>query len=371
MLLNRREFTRLASAAGAATMVPATSFAQSGPGRKVRYCAVGLGRISMQHFMPGTKMGALGEMTAVVSGHPEKAKKVAAEYGIPESSIYSYENYDKIRDNPNIDAVYIGLPNSMHAEYTIRAAQAGKHVLCEKPMANTVAECEAMIAACTKANKQLMIAYRCQLESTTLHAQKIVRSGVLGKIQAIESCNGFNIAQGEWRTRRALAGGGPLMDVGIYSLNACRFLLGEEPTVISAYSSVLDHDGRFDEVEENLAWTMRFPSGAVASCTTTYGARMDGSIRLYGSKGSLTLDGFGYQGIHLTAQINGATRGAPGQAIDDLEQSKDPAQFVVESDYFSKCVRDSVKPGPSGEEGLRDMAVIAKIYEAAGKPVNV
>jgi predicted dehydrogenase len=370
MHLNRRDFTRLLAAASAVTVLPSSSPGQAAPEKKIRYCAVGLGRITVGHFMPGTRMSSLGEITALVSGHREKALKIAAEYGIPASSIYSYENYDRIRDNPDIDAVYIGLPNSMHAEYTIRAAQAGKHVLCEKPMANTVEECEAMIAACRKADRRLMIAYRCQLEATTLHAQKLVRSGALGKIEAIESANGFNIAAGEWRLNRKLAGGGPLMDVGIYSLNACRFLTGEEPVAISAYSSVIDHDGRFEEVEENLSWTMKFPSGTVASCTTTYGANMDGFIRLHGSKGSLTLNGFGYQGIHLTAKLNGALKGEPSLQVDDLEKDKDPAQFKVESDYFSKCILSKTTPIPSGEEGLRDMALMRKIYESAARNNN-
>jgi predicted dehydrogenase len=370
MNLSRRDFTRLAAAASAATILPASSFAQSGSVKKIRYCVVGLGRISVGHFMPGTKMGTLGETTAVVSGHPDKARSVAANYGISENAIYSYENFDKIRANPNIDAVYIGLPNSMHAEYTIRAAQAGKHVLCEKPMATTVADCEAMIAACKKADRHLMIAYRCQFETTTLHAQKLVRSGALGKIQAIESCNGFNIAPNEWRTNRKLAGGGPLMDMGIYSLNACRFLTGEEPAAISAYSSVIDNDGRFAEVEENVAWTMKFPSGIVATCTTTYGANMEGFIRIHGSKGTLNLNGFGYQGIHLTAHINGAVKGEPGQDIDELEQGKDPSQFTVESDYFSRCIRENTQPIPSGEEGLRDMINIMKIYDSAARNNN-
>jgi predicted dehydrogenase len=370
MNLSRRDFTRLAAAASAATILPASSFAQGGSGKKIRYCVVGLGRISVGHFMPGTKMGTLGETTAVVSGHPDKARSVAANYGISEDAIYSYENFDKICDNQNIDAVYIGLPNSMHAEYTIRAAQAGKHVLCEKPMATTVADCEAMIAACKKANRHLMIAYRCQFEATTLHAQKLVRSGALGKIQAIESCNGFNIAPNEWRTNRKLAGGGPLMDMGIYSLNACRFLTGEEPAAISAYSSVIDTDGRFAEVEENVAWTMKFPSGIVATCTTTYGANMEGFIRIHGSKGTLNLNGFGYQGIHLTAHINGAVKGEPSQDIDELEQGKDPSQFTVESDYFSKCIRENTQPVPSGEEGLRDMTHIMKIYDSAARNNN-
>ena len=370
MRLNRRDFTRLLAAASAVTVLPSSSPAQAAPGKKIHYCAVGLGRITVEHFMPGTRMSSLGKITALVSGHREKALKIAAEYGIPATSIYSYENYDKIRDNPDIDAVYIGLPNSMHAEYTIRAAQAGKHVLCEKPMANTVEECEAMIAACRKADRRLMIAYRCQLQATTLHAQQLVRSGALGKIEAIESANGFNIAPGEWRLNRKLAGGGPLMDVGIYSLNACRFLTGEEPVSISAYSSVIDHDGRFEEIEENLSWTMKFPSGTVASCTTTYGANMDGFIRLHGSKGSLTLNGFGYQGIHLTAKLNGALKDGPSLQVDDLEKDKDPAQFKVESDYFSKCILSKTPPTPSGEEGLRDMALMRKIYESAARNNN-
>jgi predicted dehydrogenase len=368
--VTRREFARLAAAVSAATILPNSSFAQLGAppaGRKIRYAVVGLGRISMGHFMPGTKQGHLGEITALVSGHPDKAKRVAEQYGVAESSIYSYENFDQIRDNPNIDAVYIALPNSMHAEYTIRAAQAGKHVLCEKPMANSVADCEAMIAACKKANKLLMIAYRCQLEATTLHAKRIVQSGELGKIQAIESANGFNIQPGEWRLNKQLAGGGPLMDVGIYSLNASRFLTGEEPNALSAYSSVIDHDGRFNEVEENLSWTMRFPSGIVATCTTSYGSNMGGYIKLHGSKGQLTLEGFGYSGIHLTAHLNGAMHGDPGQNIDDLDQGQDPAQFVVESDYFSKCILENRQPGPSGEEGLRDIALMRNIYESAAR----
>jgi predicted dehydrogenase len=157
------------------------------------------------------------------------------------------------------------------------------------------------------------------------------------------------------------------MDVGIYSLNACRFLTGEEPNALSAYSSVVDQDGRFTEVEENLSWTMQFPSGMVASCTTTYGSNMTGYIRLHGSKGSLTLEGFGYSGIHLTAHLNGTLPGDPGQNIDDLEQGANPAQFVVESDYFSKCIQNNTRPGPSGEEGRRDVELMMNIYESAAR----
>src|SRR5947207_11487559 len=183
----------------------------------------------MQHFMPVCKTTQFSGVTALVSGHRDKAEKMAADYGIPSKNIYGYENYDAIADNKDINAVYVALPNSMHAEYTIRAAKAGKHVLCEKPMATKVADAEAMIAACKKANRKLMIAYRCLFEPTNLRAVELIKSGKLGKIQAIESANGFNIRAGEWRVNMKLAGGGPLMDVGVYSLNACRYLTGEEP----------------------------------------------------------------------------------------------------------------------------------------------
>jgi predicted dehydrogenase len=382
MNLTRRDFSRLAAAAAASTFLPGAYPQSSSPGsrnpgtgKKTRYCIVGLGRISLQHFMPGVKASEMSEVTALVSGHPDKARQSAAEYNVPESSIYSYENYDKIRDNPNIDAVYIALPNSMHAEYTIRAARAGKHVLCEKPMATSIADAKAMIDACAKADRKLMIAYRCQLEPTNLRAIELIRSGTLGSIQAIESANGFNIPAGEWRLNKQLAGGGPLMDVGIYSLNACRYLTGEEPASISAYSSVIDHDGRFDEVEENVSWTMKFPSGIVASCNTTYGAEMDGYYRVHGSKGSLQLSpAFGYQGIHLTAHIAGKSKGdpatnIPATNIDEPEKEHDPWQFTREADYFATCIANNQTPKPSGEEGLRDMEYMAQIYRAAGVPL--
>ncbi|HEY0263211.1 MAG TPA: Gfo/Idh/MocA family oxidoreductase [Granulicella sp.] len=358
MTITRREFSRLAAASAATSFVP-HAFGQSA--QRIRYAIVGLGRISMQHFMPATKGSATTQVTALVSGHPEKARRVAAVYNIPESSIYSYENIGKLRDNPNVDAVYIALPNSMHAEYSIRSAEAGKHVLCEKPMATSVADAEAMIAACKKASRKLMIAYRMRLEPTTLRVREMIRSGQLGTVQGIESANGFNIRAGEWRLNGKLAGGGPLMDMGVYSLNGCQFLLGEEPTQMFATASVIDHDGRFDEVEENLSWTMKFPSGAVAACNTTYGAGMDGMMTIHGSKGWLRMQpAFSYDGLHLTGRIN-------GKDIDEPVAAKDPSQFVREAEYFAKCITDNTTPEPSGEVGLRDMKLMMELYRLSGR----
>jgi predicted dehydrogenase len=363
MNLTRRELTRLMGTGALLSKFPLSAQAQANQsqGQKLRYCIVGLGRISMQHFMPGVRQSEHSQITALVSGHRQKAEKMAAEYKVPLKNIYTYDNYDGIAGNKDIDAVYIALPNSMHAEYTIRAAKAGKHVLSEKPMATTVKDSQAMIDACRKAGKKLMIAYRCQYEPTNLRAIKWIRDGRIGKVQAIESANGFNIKAGEWRLNRKLAGGGPLMDVGIYSLNACRYLTGEEPARVEGYSSVIDHDGRFKEVEENLSWTMKFPSGILASCNTTYGANMDGYYRVHGSKGTLHLEpAFSYDGLRFKATIQGE------QAVDEPTNDPEPRQFTREADYFAECVRTNKEPKTDGEEGLRDIKWMAAIYQSAG-----
>ena len=364
-LLNRREFARLGALGFAARFtggLAAPLAAQSpaaGATRKTGYAVIGLGRIA-DHFMRGALNTANSATTALVSGHRDKAERIAAQYGVPTSSIYSYDNFDEIAHNPAIDAVYVALPNSMHAEYTIRAAKAGKHVLCEKPMATSVADSEAMIAACKAAGVKLMIAYRCHYEPTHLRAIQMIRSGQLGQVQSISSCFGFNIAPGEWRLDKKLAGGGPLYDVGIYSLNACRYLTGEEPAELQACASTIDHDGRFNQVEENVAWNLRFPSGIVASCSTTYGANMSGYFKVYGSRGWLALDpGFNYEGVHLRAEID-------GQVLDELSPLRDPYQFTAEADHFSHCVQTNLDPQSPGEEGLRDMKYIAQIYRSAG-----
>jgi predicted dehydrogenase len=350
MTVTRRRFASLAALGVAARSLPGG------------YCIVGLGRISMQHFMPATRMSKHARVTAIVSGHRDKAEKWAADYGVPAGAIYSYENYDSIAGNKDIDVVYIALPNGMHAEYSIRAVKAGKHVLCEKPMANTVTEAQAMVDACRKASKKLMIAYRCLYEPTNLRAVQLIRDGKLGKIETIESSNGFNIRAGEWRLNKKLAGGGPLMDMGIYSLNACRYLTGEEPVDVKGFSSTIDRDGRFNEVEENLSWTMRFPSGVVAACTTSYGANLPGFYRVHGSKGLLHVEpAFGYEGLHLKASIQGQPE------IDEPNPAKDPSQFVPEADDMALSILDNREPKASGEEGLRDMKCIDAIYKSCGR----
>jgi predicted dehydrogenase len=371
MNFTRRHFARSLAASAALSRLSADTLgqdqapAQPTADRKFGYCVVGLGRISLGHFMPACRLSQNCQITALVSGHREKAEKTAAEYNVPVKNIYNYQNYDELADNPAIDAVYIALPNSMHAEYTIRAANALKHVLCEKPMATSVKDAQNMVAACKAANKKLMIAYRCQYEPTNLRAVRLIREGRLGVIQAIESANGFIEHSGEWRLDKKLAGGGPLMDVGIYSLNACRYLTGEEPVSFDAYCSVVDKDTRFRDVEENCSWTMKFPSGILASCNTTYGADMPGFFRVHGSKGMIHMEpAFAYEGLRLTAKIQGEP------PIDEPDDQKDPYQFLLEADDFADCCLHGKEPKANGEEGLRDMQYMAQIYKSAGRSLG-
>jgi len=357
MTLTRRDFARLGALGLAARLVP--TLKAEAPARKIGYAVIGLGRIA-GHFMPGALLTTNSHITALVSGHRDKAERMAAQYGVPQSSIYNYENFDEIAHNPDVDAVYVALPNSMHAEYTVRAAKAGKHVLCEKPMSTTVAEAEQMIAACKAAKVKLMIAYRCHYEPTNLRAIQLIREGALGQVQAIESSFGFNCGKGEWRLDKKMAGGGPLYDVGIYSLNACRYLTGEEPEHIAAFASTIDKDGRFDTVEENVSWTMKFPSGIVASCNTTYGAQMDGYYRVHGSKGWLEVsNAFVYEGLRLRAEFGGTK-------LDELNPARDPSHFMAETAHFSRNLQEGQESRTPGEEGLRDMRLIAEIYRSAG-----
>ena len=358
MQLTRRDFTCMGALGLAAQMTPALR-AQTNP-KKTGYAVIGLGRIA-EHFMAAVRNSSNSRITALVSGHRDKAERIADQNGIPRGSIYNYENFEDIGRNSEVDAVYVALPNSMHAEYTIRAAKTGKHVLCEKPMATSVADAEAMIAACKASRVQLMIAYRCHYEPSNLRAVQLIREGAVGQVQAIESAFGFNIRAGEWRLNKKLAGGGPLFDVGIYSLNACRYLTGEEPAQIAAFASTIDRDGRFTEVEENIVWTMRFPSGIVASCTTTYGAPMEGFYRVYGSKGWLEVDSaFAYQGLRLRAEFSGTK-------LDEPNPARDPSHFQAEVEHFSHCIQNDLPPKSPGEEGLRDMRLMMDLYKSCGR----
>ena len=361
--LTRRNFTRLSALTLAATRLP--SFAQSAAADKpIGYAAVGLGTIS-DIFMRACAESKTAKITALVTGHPDtKGKHYASLYGIPETSIYTYETYDRLRDNKDVDAVYIGLPNSMHREYSVRAAGLGKHVLCEKPMALSSAECRDMIAACAAANRHLMIAYRIQYEPTHLEAKRLIDSGAIGQVQSFEGSFGFNAAPGAWRLTRKFGGGGPLMDVGIYPMNEIRWLTGEEPSAFTAVPTTRDHtSGRFAEVEQTLDFTIKMPSGITAALGCTYGSDMPGFLRIHGERGTLELaPAYNYNGVHLRS-LTGRTQ------VDTTSPGDQVHHFLIEAEHFANCIRTNTTPKTPGEEGLHDMLAIESIYKAAGTPI--
>jgi predicted dehydrogenase len=357
-LIDRREFTKLSLTVAAASAVPLYAQTQ----RPVRFAAVGLGDIS-DIFMQACAQSAKCKVTALVSGHAaQKAPKYEKLYGISPKSVYTYDDYDEIARNPEIDAVYIGLPNSMHAEYTMRAAKAGKHVLCEKPMAISSAECRQMIDACRQHDVKLMIAYRIHYDPMWQHVREIARRGAIGAVQGFQG-GFYGPKKTGWRLDRRLAGGGSLLDLGIYPLNTIRWITGEEPSSFSAQVATPLAGPRFASVEESIAFTMEFPSGILASSGSSYGEQGPSYLSIDGTNGSLFVEpAFNYQGL----KFHGRTIHGPVEQVNSATQ---PYQFTYEADSFADCIRNNTEPMTSGEEGLRDLIVMEAIYRSAGTPI--
>jgi len=279
---SRRELIAKSILAASAVALAPHVRGQDAGGKKVGFCVVGIGSLAKNQIIPGLAKCQDAKLVALVSGHAaEKAPPIVEKYGLNPKYVYNYENYDSIKDNPEIDVVYVVLPNSMHAEYTVRALKAGKHVLCEKPMATSVADCRQMIDAAKAANKKLMIGYRLRHEPINMTAIDLVRGagasvvpsapangrGKIGMIKGLEAGAGFNIGDPtQWRLKKQYSGGGSMMDIGIYALNACRYLSGEDPVEVTAMTYSTPDDVRFKEVEETMLFTLRFPSGLLADC---------------------------------------------------------------------------------------------------------
>jgi len=340
--------------------------APDSPGKKVGWAIVGLGNLAIHEILPAFAKCEQSSVTALVSGHPDKANKLAQQYGVNPKNIYNYQNYDSIRDNPEVDIIYIVLPNGMHAEYTIRGCQAGKHVLTEKPMANTPDDCQKMIDAARKAGRKLMVAYRCRYEPYNQEAIRIARSGELGPTQVILANNGWRVTDpDQWRLKKDLAGGGSMMDIGIYALQAARYLSGEEPTEVNALMYSAPNDPRFTEVEENINFQLRFPSGILANCTSSYGYDSQSHYRVVGTKGWLEMEpATVYRGLRMRVHHDGVTEERSLPVLD---------HFALEMDHMSECVMQNKEPLTPGEEGLRDLNVMMAVYIAArtGKTVKL
>jgi len=329
--------------------------------KTIRYAVVGLGHIAQVAVVPAFAHARRNSrLAAIVSDDPAKRRAVSKKYGVAAS--YTYDDYERCLEQ--VDAVYLALPNSMHAEYTIRAARAGVHVLCEKPMAVTADECERMIAACREHRVKLMIAYRLHFEALTLDVLEQVRRGRIGEPKFFNSSFSLRVRPDNIRTRKAM-GGGSLYDIGVYCINAARALFGSEPKEVMAVS-VNSGVAALREIDESTGALLRFDGERVAAFVTSFNAADVGSYQIVGTKGDLRVhpayeyvDALGYE---LT--IKGKTRRVRGRKAD---------QFAAELLYFSDCILRDIEPEPSGEEGLQDVRIVQALHESAdtGKAVAI
>jgi predicted dehydrogenase len=361
----RREFiktTVLAAASVSLTGSLVSRVRAAEPDRKIGFALAGLGNLSTHQLAPALQKTKYCRLTGIVTGHPAKAERWQAQYNIPDKNVYNYETMEKMADNPDIDVLYVVTPNGLHAEHTIKAAKAGKHVLCEKPMEVSVEKCQQMIDACKQAGRLLAIGYRLRFEPNNLECVRLAREKVFGDVKIIEAGFGFAIGDPtQWRLNRALAGGGPLVDVGVYSLQATRYLTGEEPAEVSAITTVTD-PVKFKEVEESIVWQTKFPSGVMTHCSATYGFPGLNSFKAFAQKGWFELNpAYSYYGIK-GVRSNREEIHLPG--ID---------QFAAEMDNFAQCILNNRPTRVPGEEGLRDVKIMTAIYEAArtGKTVSL
>jgi predicted dehydrogenase len=332
--------------------------------RKIRYAVVGLGHIAQVAVLPAFKHARRNsELAALVSDDPEKLRTLSKRYRVEQT--FSYAEYDDCLRHGAIDAVYIALPNHLHADFTIRAAVAGIHVLCEKPMAVTEKECHAMNRAAQRSGIKLMVAYRLHFEEANMKAVEIVRSGKLGEPRLFSSVFSMQVRPGNIRTEKDM-GGGTLYDIGIYCINAARYLFGEEPIEVFAFSSANRKDPRFKEIDEMTGAVVRFPNDRLATFVSSFGAADVASYRILGTRGDLRVEqAYEYvMPVSHCLTVKGKTRKRSFPKRD---------QFAPELIYFSDCIKNDNTPEPSGAEGLADVRIIEALYKSAKikRPVKV
>ena len=333
----------------------------------VGYAVVGLGAISQQAVLPAFAHSRNARLVAVVSGDREKARRLAGEFSAPYS--YSYDQYSACLKNPEVQAVYVATPPGEHEKYTVQAASAKKHVLCEKPLAATVEQARRMVRACRDHSVLLMTAYRKYFEPGSVALKKLVAKGELGRVDIIHAAFTEFRPAGDstpgWMLQRKLAGGGPLMDVGVYCVNTSRWLVDEDPIEATAFRWTRNKK-RFKDVEEGIAFRLRFPSDLILQGTASWGSALASFVQVHGEKGWASLSpAFAFEEERrLTGKIAGRWFAHEFTAIDE---------FALELDAFAGCIRENRKPEPDGVQGMRDIVILDAIYRAAklGRPVAI
>jgi predicted dehydrogenase len=323
-------------------------------GKKLNIALCGLGRYA-GYLAEGLQTTQHCNLAGIITGTPAKAEDWKKRYNIPEKNIYNYENFDDISKNKDIDLVYVVLPNSMHKEYTIRAARAGKHVIVEKPMAITEEDCREMLDACNKANVQLAMGYRLHYEPYNMEIKRLGQEKVFGQVRLIEASLGYKSGDPtEWRLKKALAGGGPLMNLGVYCVQVSRYVLGEEPVSVTAQFGPVTNKTLFSEVEESITWQLNFPSGAMSTSTSSYNCSVD---RFFASADEGKFE--------LSPAISyGPFKGRTSNGEIDFPEIN---QQGTQCDEIAKVLlaKQKLPDHISGEEGRRDVRILQAIYESA------
>jgi glucose-fructose oxidoreductase len=363
-IFSRRDFLRGLSITTAGLALGPnyiTDLLAQNSGRKLGVAMLGLGNYATNQLAPALLETKLCQLTAVVTGHPEKGQKWANQYNLKKENIYSYENFDRIANNRDVDIVYVVTPPALHPEFTIRAAKTGKHVISEKPMATSVADCDRMIDTCKRAKVQLGIGYRMHYDLFRKELMRIVQTQELGTFMKMAGNFSFVMNEHQWRIEKKLAGGGAMMDLGIYVVQAAIQAANADPVSVTAHEEPKQRPDFFNETEETLKFTLNFANGATCEGTTSFNGQGN-NFRAEGSKGwfEMSRGAFSYNG-------------GVGQT------SKGPLNFpwinqqAAQIDDFAECVLTGRKTPVPGEMGRTHMAIISAVYEAArtGKVVKV
>jgi predicted dehydrogenase len=362
-MVARRRFLAQAAAVVAAPFISTsvTRALAAGSRKKLGFALCGLGDLSEQQIAPALQKTEYCRLTGLITGSPDKVGEWKTRYGIADKNVYSYDTMQRMADNRDIDVVYVVTPNALHLEHALAAAKAGKHVFCEKPLEISVARCQQMIDALKAANRRLGVAYRCRYEPNHLECIRLVRDKEFGPLKIIDAYFGFHIEPSVWRLKHALSGGGPLLDVGVYCVQATRYLTGEEPIWVSGETTQGD-PARFSEVEESVVWQAKFPSGVMSQCGASYNSAPTGYFRGIAERGWFELDpAFNYSGNHGMR--------SDGKPID----SPSIDLFAAEMDDFAQSIVQNKPSIVSGEDGLQDVRIMSAIYESArtGRPVDL
>ena len=323
------------------------------PTQKLGIALLGLGGYATNQLAPALELTRYCELRGIVTGSPEKVGDYKKKYGINDEHVYSYDTFDEIVDDDQIDIVYVVTPNALHRDFVIRAARAGKHVICEKPMEISSARCKEMIQACEEAGVKLQIGYRCQYNAYHQEFMRLGQEEIYGKVRVMESAFSFyGVHSSNWRfTDASLSGGGPLMDIGIYCIQACRYAFGKDPIAVTAQKFKTYKD-LLPGMEETITWQFEFEDNIVANCTSSYAAR-NNFIRVHTEETSYELGPcFGYGTPTLMVK---------GEKQDLGEENMQATQM----DAFARNILDNSKIIADGMEGYKDMVIIEAIYEAA------